>query len=52
MPCSSSGLKEGLALIESIDDVGAVIVDAKNNLWVSKRLQGKLYVSGVPTDAP
>jgi FAD:protein FMN transferase len=46
------GPKDGLALVESIDGVGAVIVDAHNNLWVSKRLQGKLYVSGVPTDAP
>ena len=40
--CSSSDPKDGLALVESLDGVGAVIVDAKNNLWVSKRLQGKL----------
>ncbi len=44
------GPKEGLALVESIDGVGAVIVDAKNNLWVSKRLRGKLQITGVPTD--
>ena len=50
------GPKDGLALVESLDasvgGVGAVIVDDKNNLWVSKRLQGKLIVTGVPTDAP
>jgi thiamine biosynthesis lipoprotein len=44
------GPKKGLELVESIDGVGAVIVDAKNNLWVSKRLQGKLEVVGAPTD--
>lgn len=44
------GPEKGLKLVESLDGVGAVIVDAKNNLWVSKRLQGKLRVVGVPTD--
>ncbi len=44
------GPKEGLELVESLDGVGAVIVDAKNNLWVSKRLEGKVRVTGVPTD--
>lgn len=44
------GPKKGLALVESIDGVGAVIVDAKNNLWVSKRLEGKLELVGVPTE--
>ena len=44
------GPKKGLELVESLDGVGAVIVDAKNNLWVSKRLQGKLEVVGVPTE--
>ncbi len=44
------GPKDGLELVESIDGVGAVIVDAKNNLWVSKRLQGKVAITGVPTD--
>ena len=43
------GPTEGLELVESIDGVGAVIVDAKNNLWVSKRLEGKLHITGVPT---
>jgi thiamine biosynthesis lipoprotein len=44
------GPKKGLELVESIDGVGAVIVDAKNNVWVSKRLQGKLEVVGVPSE--
>ncbi len=44
------GPEKGLKLVESIDGVGAVIVDARNNVWVSKRLQGKLEIVGVPTD--
>jgi thiamine biosynthesis lipoprotein len=32
------GPEQGLALVESIDDCGAVIVDAANKVWVSKRL--------------
>ncbi len=46
------GPKDGLALVDSLDGVGAIVVDAKNNLWVSKRLQGKLVIKSVPTDAP
>lgn len=44
------GPEKGMQLVESIDGVGAVIVDAKNNLWVSKRLAGKLRVISPPTD--
>ena len=44
------GPKKGLELVESVEGVGAVIVDAKNNLWVSKRLEGKVEVVGAPTD--
>src|SRR5688572_19440836 len=44
------GPEKGLKLVESLEGVGAVIVDAKNNLWVSKRLTGKLQVTGVPTE--
>ncbi len=43
------GPKKGLALVESLEGVGAVIVDAKNNLIVSQRLQGKLRVIRPPT---
>ena len=46
------GPQKGLALVESLDGVGAVIVDAKNNVFISKRLQGKLEIVSVPTDAP
>jgi thiamine biosynthesis lipoprotein len=46
------GPEKGLKLVESIDGLGAVIVDAKNNLHVSKRLQGKLVLTAAPTDAP
>jgi thiamine biosynthesis lipoprotein len=44
------GPEKGMKLVESIDGCGAVVVDAKNNLWVSKRLEGKLKVTAVPTD--
>jgi thiamine biosynthesis lipoprotein len=43
------GPKKGLELVESLDGVGAVIVDAANNVWVSKRLEGKLQVVGAPS---
>jgi thiamine biosynthesis lipoprotein len=45
------GTAKGLALVESIPDVGAVIVDARNKVWVSKRLEGKLQTVHPPTDA-
>lgn len=44
------GPKEGLALVESLDGVGAVIVDAKNEVWISKRLQGAIHITSAPTD--
>jgi FAD:protein FMN transferase len=46
------GPEKGLKLVESIDGVGAVIIDAKNNLYVSQRLMGKLRVVAVPSDGP
>ena len=46
------GPKKGLELVESIDGVGAVIVDANNQVWVSKRLEGKLQVVSAPSDGP
>lgn len=46
------GPEKGLELVESLDGVGAVIVDAKNKVWVSKRLEGKVKITGVPTDEP
>ena len=44
------GPEKGLALVESIDGVGAVIVDAKNKIHVSKRLQGLVQIVALPTD--
>jgi thiamine biosynthesis lipoprotein len=45
------GPEKGMKLVESLDGVGAVIVDAKNKVFISKRLEGKIQVVGVPTDA-
>jgi thiamine biosynthesis lipoprotein len=46
------GPEKGLALVESLDGVGAVIVDKDNKVWVSKRLEGKFVKWREPTDAP
>lgn len=46
------GPEKGLALVESLDGVGAVVVDAKNNVWVSKRLKSKLEIVGAPGEGP
>ena len=43
------GPDKGLKLVESIEGVGAVIVDASNNVHVSKRLEGKLRFVHPPT---
>ncbi len=37
--------------MESLDGVGAVIVDAHNKVWVSKRIQPGLEILRQPTDA-
>ncbi len=34
------GPERGLELVEKLDGVGAVIVDAHNHLWISQRLRG------------
>lgn len=44
------GPEKGLPLVESLEDVGAVIVDAKNHVFVSKRLEGKVKILHQPTD--
>jgi thiamine biosynthesis lipoprotein len=46
------GPEKGLALVESLPDVGAVIVDAKNKVWLSARLAGKVHVLHPPMDGP
>ena len=45
------GPEKGLRLVESIDGAGAVIVDAKNKVWVSERIKGKLRQFREPKDA-
>jgi thiamine biosynthesis lipoprotein len=44
------GPEKGLALVESLDGVGAVIVDAHNRVWTSERLDGKVQMVHLPTD--
>lgn len=44
------GPEKGLAICEEIDDCGAVVVDAKNKVWISKRLESKIQVLRDPTD--
>jgi FAD:protein FMN transferase len=44
------GPEKGLALVESIDGVGAVIVDAHDRVWTSKRLEGKVRPVHPPRD--
>jgi thiamine biosynthesis lipoprotein len=43
------GPKKGLELVESIDETGAIIVDAENHVWVSRRLEGKVRIERPPT---
>jgi thiamine biosynthesis lipoprotein len=45
------GPEKGLALVESLEGVGAVIVDAQNRVWTSKRLEGKVRPVHPPRDA-
>jgi thiamine biosynthesis lipoprotein len=44
------GVEKGMKLVESIEDCGAVIVDAKNKVWISERLKGKVQMLRAPTD--
>ncbi len=43
------GAERGLQLIESIPDAGAVIVDANNQVHISKRMQGLVRIVHPPT---
>jgi thiamine biosynthesis lipoprotein len=45
------GPQRGLALVESLDGVGAVIVDAHDRVWTSKRLEGTVRSVHPPADA-
>ena len=44
------GPEEGLKLVESLDGVGAVIVDAQNRVFISERVRDKVKVLKPPTD--
>ena len=44
------GPEKGLPLVESLDGVGEVIVDKKNHVTVSPRLEGKEHLLADPTD--
>jgi len=44
------GPEEGLKLVESLDGVGAVIVDAQNRVFISERVRDKVKVLKAPTD--
>jgi FAD:protein FMN transferase len=44
------GPEKGLQLVESLDDVGAVIVDEHNKVWVSRRLKDRVHLTRQPTD--
>ena len=46
------GPEQGLKLVESLDGVGAVIVDAHNRVFISERVKSKVKVLKSPTDAP
>jgi FAD:protein FMN transferase len=45
------GPQKGLALVESLDGVGAVIVDAHDRVWTSQRLEGQVRSVHPPADA-
>jgi len=44
------GPEEGLKLVESLDGVGAVVVDAQNRVFISERVRDKVKVLKAPTD--
>jgi len=44
------GPTKGLALVESLEGVGAVIVDSANRVWTSKRLEGRVQAKHAPTE--
>jgi FAD:protein FMN transferase len=44
------GPEKGLALVESLAGVGAVIVDRRNKVWISKRLEHRVRILRPPSD--
>lgn len=45
------GPERGLKLVESLEGVGAVIVDAENRVFISERVKDKVQLLSPPTDA-
>lgn len=45
------GPERGLSLVESLEGVGAVIVDAQNRVFISERVKDKVRILSSPTDA-
>ncbi len=43
------GPEKGIKLVESLDGVGAVIIDKNNNVWVSDRIKSELTIVKAPT---
>ncbi len=43
------GAEKGLQLVESLPDVGAIIVDGQNRVHISRRLQGQVHIVHPPT---
>ena len=46
------GPERGLKLVESLDGVGAVVVDEKNRVFISERVKDRVKVLKPPTDGP
>lgn len=44
------GPQKGMALVDSFPDCATVIVDAHNQVWMSKSLEGKLQRTAAPKD--
>ena len=46
------GVEKGMALVDKIDDCGAVIVDKDNKVHISPRLRGVIQILREPSDGP
>jgi len=46
------GWKKGIEMVESLPDVGAVVVDAEGKVHMSKRVEGRVSILQEPTPGP
>jgi len=44
------GPELGLPIVEGLEGVGAVVVDATNKVFISKRLEGRVKILSEPSD--